>query len=257
MIRAAQARAAGRRLSRDGICSERTESTGFVSRIGEIAVRSATMSTWRLQPVFSKTPRTWVRIVFNERPPSAAMSCTVFPDARPRATRASVGVRSNKDCTSSTGGACGRVTGVSTSTAAQRTKMSRADKRMGTICATIMASAPGIADREGAHGAARQIDCRDRLSKQWAIYDASPSLPFTFPRWMTLGGWLAGSIAWHISVMCVLFVDGSAYLRRRADSSSHHRIMNATPLAGALGRGAVSAVSYRARAAEPQIIAAR
>jgi hypothetical protein len=30
---------------------------GFVSRIGKIAVRSATMSTWRLQPVFSKTPR--------------------------------------------------------------------------------------------------------------------------------------------------------------------------------------------------------
>ena len=35
----------------------------------------------------------------------------------------------------------------------------------------------------------------------WAIYNASPSLPFTFPRWMTLGGWLAGGIAWHISVM--------------------------------------------------------
>jgi thiosulfate reductase cytochrome b subunit len=46
----------------------------------------------------------------------------------------------------------------------------------------------------------------------WAIYDASPSLPFTFPRWTTLGGWLAGGIAWHISVMWVLFVDGSAYL---------------------------------------------
>jgi thiosulfate reductase cytochrome b subunit len=46
----------------------------------------------------------------------------------------------------------------------------------------------------------------------WAIYNASPSLPFTFPRWMTLGGWLAGGIAWHISVMWVLFVDGSVYL---------------------------------------------
>ena len=42
----------------------------------------------------------------------------------------------------------------------------------------------------------------------WAIYNASPSLPFTFPRWMTLGGWLAGGIAWHISVMWVLFADG-------------------------------------------------
>src|SRR5882757_479595 len=46
----------------------------------------------------------------------------------------------------------------------------------------------------------------------WAIYNASPSLPFTFPRWMTLGGWLAGGIAWHLSAMWVLFVDGSAYL---------------------------------------------
>ena len=46
----------------------------------------------------------------------------------------------------------------------------------------------------------------------WAIYNASPNLPFTFPRWMTLGSWLAGGIAWHISVMWVLIVDGSAYL---------------------------------------------
>jgi thiosulfate reductase cytochrome b subunit len=46
----------------------------------------------------------------------------------------------------------------------------------------------------------------------WAIYNASPDLPFAFPRWMTLGGWLAGGIAWHIGVMWVLFVDGSAYL---------------------------------------------
>jgi thiosulfate reductase cytochrome b subunit len=46
----------------------------------------------------------------------------------------------------------------------------------------------------------------------WAIYNASPDLLFTFPRWMTLGGWLAGGIAWHISVMWVLFGDGAAYL---------------------------------------------
>ena len=50
------------------------------------------------------------------------------------------------------------------------------------------------------------------ISSGWTIYNASPSLPFTFPRWMTLGGWLAGGIAWHIGVMWVLFVDGAAYL---------------------------------------------
>jgi thiosulfate reductase cytochrome b subunit len=46
----------------------------------------------------------------------------------------------------------------------------------------------------------------------WAIYNASPGLSFTFPRWMTLGGWLAGGIAWHISAMWVLLADGAAYL---------------------------------------------
>jgi len=46
----------------------------------------------------------------------------------------------------------------------------------------------------------------------WEIYNASPSLPFTFPGWATLGGWLAGGIAWHISAMWVLFADGLAYL---------------------------------------------
>jgi thiosulfate reductase cytochrome b subunit len=50
------------------------------------------------------------------------------------------------------------------------------------------------------------------MSSGWAIYNASPSLPFAFPRWMTLGGWLAGGIAWHIAIMWVLFADGIAYL---------------------------------------------
>jgi thiosulfate reductase cytochrome b subunit len=46
----------------------------------------------------------------------------------------------------------------------------------------------------------------------WAIYNASPSLPIIFPRWITLGGWLGAGIAWHISAMWVLFADGLAYL---------------------------------------------
>jgi thiosulfate reductase cytochrome b subunit len=46
----------------------------------------------------------------------------------------------------------------------------------------------------------------------WAIYNASPLLPFTFPPWATLGGWLGGGIAWHLSAMWVLFADGLAYL---------------------------------------------
>jgi thiosulfate reductase cytochrome b subunit len=46
----------------------------------------------------------------------------------------------------------------------------------------------------------------------WQIYNASPILPFLFPRWMTLGGWLAGAIAWHITAMWVLMADGLLYV---------------------------------------------
>jgi thiosulfate reductase cytochrome b subunit len=46
----------------------------------------------------------------------------------------------------------------------------------------------------------------------WEIYNASPSLPFLFPRWTGLGGWLGGALAWHLSAMWLLFADGIAYL---------------------------------------------
>lgn len=46
----------------------------------------------------------------------------------------------------------------------------------------------------------------------WQIYNASPILPFTFPEWMTLGGWLAGGIAVHLSAMWLLLADGVVYL---------------------------------------------
>jgi thiosulfate reductase cytochrome b subunit len=57
----------------------------------------------------------------------------------------------------------------------------------------------------------------------WAIYDASPSLPFTFPSDLTLGGWLAGGIAWHISVMWVLFAYLLVYLAYGAISGHFWR----------------------------------
>jgi thiosulfate reductase cytochrome b subunit len=44
------------------------------------------------------------------------------------------------------------------------------------------------------------------------IYDASPLFPFTFPRWACLGGWLGGALAWHLSAMWILLIDGGAYL---------------------------------------------
>jgi thiosulfate reductase cytochrome b subunit len=46
----------------------------------------------------------------------------------------------------------------------------------------------------------------------WQIYNASPILPFVFPHWITLGGWLGAGIAWHIAAMWVLMADGLVYL---------------------------------------------
>jgi thiosulfate reductase cytochrome b subunit len=46
----------------------------------------------------------------------------------------------------------------------------------------------------------------------WAIYNASPLLPFSFPPWVTLGGWLGAGIAWHIAAMWLLMADGLIYL---------------------------------------------
>jgi thiosulfate reductase cytochrome b subunit len=50
------------------------------------------------------------------------------------------------------------------------------------------------------------------MASGWAIYNASPILPFTIPRGLTLGGWLAAGIAWHIALMWVLMIDGLVYL---------------------------------------------
>jgi thiosulfate reductase cytochrome b subunit len=46
----------------------------------------------------------------------------------------------------------------------------------------------------------------------WAIYNASPLLPFIIPPGITLGGWLGAGIAWHISAMWLLMADGLVYL---------------------------------------------
>ena len=46
----------------------------------------------------------------------------------------------------------------------------------------------------------------------WQIYNASPVLPFSIPRSVTLGGWLGAGIAWHLAAMWVLMVDGLVYL---------------------------------------------
>jgi thiosulfate reductase cytochrome b subunit len=46
----------------------------------------------------------------------------------------------------------------------------------------------------------------------WQIYNASPLFDFTFPRSITLGGWLAGALLWHFAAMWLLIVNGLIYL---------------------------------------------
>jgi thiosulfate reductase cytochrome b subunit len=50
------------------------------------------------------------------------------------------------------------------------------------------------------------------IGSGWQIYDASPLFPFTFPGTITIGGWLAGAIAWHLAAMWLLVLNGLCYL---------------------------------------------
>lgn len=49
------------------------------------------------------------------------------------------------------------------------------------------------------------------VSSGWQIYNASPLLPFRFPAWATLGGWLGAGIAWHLAAMWLLVGNGLIY----------------------------------------------
>jgi thiosulfate reductase cytochrome b subunit len=46
----------------------------------------------------------------------------------------------------------------------------------------------------------------------WRIYNASPIFSFTFPKAITLGGWLGGALLWHFAAMWILFINGLLYL---------------------------------------------
>ena len=50
------------------------------------------------------------------------------------------------------------------------------------------------------------------IGSGWQVYNASPLFPFTFPRGITLGGWLAGALLWHFAAMWVLAVNGIVYV---------------------------------------------
>ena len=50
------------------------------------------------------------------------------------------------------------------------------------------------------------------IGSGWEIYNASPLFGFTFPRSITLGGWLAGALLWHFAAMWLLVANGVVYV---------------------------------------------
>ncbi len=50
------------------------------------------------------------------------------------------------------------------------------------------------------------------VASGWRIYNASPLFGFTFPRDITLGGWLGGALQWHFAGMWLLAANGLVYL---------------------------------------------
>lgn len=50
------------------------------------------------------------------------------------------------------------------------------------------------------------------ITSGWQIYNASPLFDFSFPRSVTLGGWLAGGIQWHFAAMWLLVLNGIVYV---------------------------------------------
>ncbi len=65
----------------------------------------------------------------------------------------------------------------------------------------------------------------------WQIYNASPLLPFRIPGAITLGGWLGGAIAWHLTAMWLLMASGAMYLAY-GFASGHFRRDLALPSVG-------------------------
>jgi thiosulfate reductase cytochrome b subunit len=61
------------------------------------------------------------------------------------------------------------------------------------------------------------------IGSGWQIYNASPLFPFEFPGSITLGGWLAGGIMWHLAAMWVVAVNGLIYLGLGIAGGRFHR----------------------------------
>jgi thiosulfate reductase cytochrome b subunit len=50
------------------------------------------------------------------------------------------------------------------------------------------------------------------IGSGWEIYNASPLFPFSYPKSITIGGWLAGALLWHFAAMWLFVVNGLVYV---------------------------------------------
>ena len=50
------------------------------------------------------------------------------------------------------------------------------------------------------------------IGSGWEIYNASPLFGFSYPQWITLGGWLGGALLYHFAAMWVLAINGLVYV---------------------------------------------
>jgi thiosulfate reductase cytochrome b subunit len=50
------------------------------------------------------------------------------------------------------------------------------------------------------------------VTSGWRIYNASPIFDVSFPKSITLGGWLGGALQWHFAAMWFLAINGLIYL---------------------------------------------
>jgi thiosulfate reductase cytochrome b subunit len=82
------------------------------------------------------------------------------------------------------------------------------------------------------------------ITSGWKIYNASPIFDFMFARWLTLGGWLGGALAWHFAAMWLLVVNGLVYLvYGMASGHFRHDFLPLTPRS--IWRDFIAALTFR------------
>jgi len=85
------------------------------------------------------------------------------------------------------------------------------------------------------------------ITSGWRIYNASPIFgEWSFPKAITLGGWLGGALQWHFAGMWLLVANGLVYLTYGlASGHLRRRLLPLRPRE--IGRDFVAALTFRLR----------